>query len=170
MRHTPRSGLSRRLASGPFCAACMSALEGAAVEARGLKEPSRPPQSPARRAPPRALAAFEAGFALLDEGAVRRLEVLAQVQTEALRVVAGLALHLVDEPPHDPNVGADGQRRVLEDLRGQRLGGGDQLSLRYDAVHHAVLVRLLGGEHAAGQRDLVRETAAGPEASRAPTL
>ena len=92
------------------------------------------------------------------------------MQTEALRVVAGLALHLVDEPAHDTDVGPNGQRRILEDLCGQRFGGGNQLRARHHAVHHAVLVRLLGREHAAGQRDLVRESAARPEPGGDPVL
>src|SRR5439155_4393297 len=69
------------------------------------------------------LAALKGRFAFFDEGARRFLEVFAEVQTEALRVVAGLALHLVDEPAHDTDVGPNGQRRILEDLRGQRFGG-----------------------------------------------
>src|SRR2546426_11999193 len=63
-----------------------------------------------------ALPALEDRLALLHERTGRLLEVVAEVEGETLRVVTGLTLHLVDEPPHDPHVGPDGGWRGVAEI------------------------------------------------------
>src|SRR5438132_27729 len=106
----------------------------------------------------------------LQYGMVNRVVPGAELEAEPVRVVLRLALHLVHEPSHHAYVGPHRQRRILEDLRRERLGGGHQLRRWHHAVHHPVLLRFLGGEHATGQRDLVGEARAGPEPRGHPVL